>query len=529
MVSKRCVVSVLLGTLAILSARGAFAEGGAVLITGHGAVGDGMALNTEAIQAAIDACAEAGGGTVRIPAGRFVTGTVFMKSQVRLYLDMGAVLLGSTDVADYPLTLCAYPSRSDCYTARALIWGEGLENIAIAGPGTLDGQGTAFEGKEATAEELAEITRALDAQGRYTPKAAYYNRPYLIRFISCRNVRIEEVRLRNSAMWMQQYLNCEYLHVRGIHVINHVAHNNDMIDIDGCRFVIVSDCFGDTSDDALTLKSTGAAATEHVVITNCILSSHCNALKMGTESAGGFRDIAISNCVIKRSAAPEVIAGRAEGLGGIALEIVDGGTMERVAISNMTIEGYTAPIFLRLGNRARPPRASDPKPSVGVMRDISLANIVATGASPTGCAIAGLPGNPIENLSISNVRISFTGGGHAVPDDHVVPEWEGRYPESTMFGMLPAYGFYIRHGRDIALSQIVLNCEQPDARPAVVCEDLENLRVTGLDTNQDTSAATVVLKETKGALIYGCKGSAASGFLQVHGESERVDVFPTAQ
>jgi hypothetical protein len=507
-------------------AQVAAAEADEFPVTDYGAVGDGTTLNTAAIQAAIDACAAAGGGTVRIPAGRFLTGTLFMKSGVRLHLGMGAVLLGSTDRADYPLTLCAYPSRSDAYTARALLWGEGLRDIAITGHGTLDGQGAAFEGKVATEEELAEITRALEAQGRHAPEPRYYNRPYLIRFISCTHVRVEDVRMRDSAMWMQQYLNCEFVTVRGIHVVNHVAHNNDMIDIDGCRFVIISDCFGDTSDDALTLKSTGAAATEHVVITNCILSSHCNGLKMGTESAGGFRDIAISNCVIKRSDAPEVIAGRAEGLGGIALEIVDGGTMERVTISNMTIEGYTAPIFLRLGNRARPPRAADPAPPVGRMRDISLANIVATGASPVGCAIAGLPGHPIENLTISGVRLGFQGGGDALPEDYAVPEEEARYPESTMFGALPAYGLYIRHARNIALTNVTLAYEAAEARPAVVCDDVAGLRISGLNAARGPGTPAVVLKDTVDAFIHGCPGAGGPDYLQALGTSGRVEVHP---
>ena len=145
-----------------------------------------------------------------------------------------------------------------------------------------------------------------------------------------------------------------------------------MIDIDGCRYVTVSDCYGDSEDDALTLKSTGDAPTEHVTITNCILASHCNGLKMGTESAGGFKDVTITNCVIKRSGAPEVIAGRAEGLAGIALEIVDGGLMDRIAISNVTVEGYTAPIFLRLGHRGRPAKEDAPKPETGAMRNITI-------------------------------------------------------------------------------------------------------------------------------------------------------------
>ena len=247
-----------------------------------------------------------------------------------------------------------------------------------------------------------------------------------------------------------------------------------MIDIDGCRNVVVSDCVGDTDDDALTLKSTGAQPTEHVVVTNCILSSHCNALKAGTESSGGFKDIAISNCVIRRSSVKENRSGRPEGLAGIALEIVDGGTLERVAISNIVIEGTVAPIFMRLGNRARPPQKSDPKPSTGIFRNVSISNVVATGASKTGCAFSGIPGHPLENIMLSHISIAFAGGGTRVVDK--VPEVEDKYPESTMFGPLPAYGFYFRHVRNVHLHDVELKCDTPDARPSIVAVDARKFK-----------------------------------------------------
>jgi len=443
-------------------------------VTQFGAVGDGATLNTAAIQAAVDAAAAAGGGDVVFPAGRFLTGTIYLKNNVHLRLTPGTVILGSTNLADYPLTPCAYPSRSDSYTLRALIWGEGLTNVGLSGPGTIDGQGAAFSGNVATPEEVAAAARLHGPEGRYEPNKVYLNRPYLIRLISCSHVRIENLTLRNSAMWMQHYLDCEFLTLRGLDVFNHVAANNDMIDVDGCRNVVISDCIGDTDDDALTLKSTGARPTEHVVVTNCILSSHCNAIKAGTESAGGFKDIAISNCVVRRSRVTEPRAGRAEGLAGIALEIVDGGALERVAISNIVIEGTTAPLFMRLGNRARPPKAADPKPPVGTFRDVAISNIVATGASPMGCAFAGLPGHPIENITLSNIRIRFAGGGSF--DAAEVPEVEDKYPESTMFGPLPAFGFYFRHARNIKLRDIDLTTATPDPRPAIACEDVEALQ-----------------------------------------------------
>jgi len=499
----------------LLFSSAVFGEADVYAITDFGAVSDGETLNTAAFQDAIDACAETGGGTVHVPPGRFVTGT----------LDMGAVILGSTNVADYPPTLCEYPSRSDRYTSRALIWGEGLRDIAITGYGTIDGQGAAFASNKATEQEMAEITSAFQQQGRYLPNPDYFNRPFLIRLISCKYVHIENIRLRNSAMWMQQYLNCEFVSIRGINVINHGAPNNDMIDIDGCRYVTISDCYGDTGDDALTLKSTGAAATEHVAITNCVLSSHCNAVKMGTESTGGFKDITITNCVIKRSPQQEVVAGRAEGLAGIALEIVDGGVMDRIAISNVTIEGTTAPIFLRLGNRARPAKETDPKPPVGAMRNISISNVVATGASSTGCAIAGLPGHPIENLALSNVRISFQGGGTLEHFNRDISEEASGYPECTMFGTLPAYGFYIRHARGVLLDDLTLSCDKPEQRPAIVCKDVNGLRITGLAAASSPDApGQLVLRDARDAFITDCRDAAEPSFVKLEGSCENIRV-----
>jgi len=487
-------------------------------VTSYDAKGDGATLSTKAIQAAIDAAAAQGGGEVLFPPGSFLTGTLYLKNHVRLRVAQGAKVLGSTNLDDYPVNYCKYPSRSDHYTVRALIWGEGLEDVGITGAGIIDGQGIHFRDNKGTPEQVAENSRPFEAEGRYPLHEIYLNRPYLIRLISCRNVVVENVTLRNSAMWMQHYLDCDFLTLRGLNVFNHVCSNNDMIDIDGCRNVVVSDCVGDTDDDALTLKSTGARATEHVVITNCILRSHCNAIKAGTESAGGFRDIAISNCVIQRSQAEGRLAGRTEGLAGIALEIVDGGTLERVSISNIVMEGTTAPIFMRLGNRARPPKPSYPKPPVGAFRDVTISNVIATGASKTGCALAGLPGHPIENVTLSNISISFAGGGSVEEAAVQVPEQEEKYPESTMFGILPAYGFYFRHVRGLRLNNVELRYETPEARPAIVAEDVDGFHMETLESRIDTSASSqIVLRDVRDALLTGCVAGSTNAFVVLEG------------
>ncbi len=502
----------------------ALPPGGVYEVTLHGAVGDGTTVNTTAIQTAIDACAAGGGGVVSFPPGAFLTGTLYLKNHVHLRVEQGATLLGSTNLADYPVNYCKYVSRSDEYTVRALIWGEGLEDVGITGTGTLDGQGAAFRNRKSDPEELNKANASREKEGRYLLQSRYLDRPCLIRLVSCQRILVENVSLRNSPMWMQHYLDCDFLTLRGINVFNHVSQNNDMVDIDGCRNVVVSDCVGDSDDDALTLKSTGARPTEHVVVTNCILRSHCNAIKMGTESAGGFKDIAISNCAIQRSnaVAAKGHAGRIEGLAGVALELVDGGSLERVSISNLVIEGTTAPIFMRLGNRGKAPKPSDPAPPVGTFRDVSISNVVATGASGTGCAIAGIPGHCLEGVTLSNIHIRFAGGGS--PRDLAdVPEVEDDYPESRMFGTLPAYGFYFRHVRGLRVQGLELSYDTPDPRPAIVCEDASRLRLQDIQAQAEPGAATqVLLKDTKDALITGCSAMSVEAFVTETGNCEDI-------
>ena len=255
----------------------------------HGAAGDGTHLDTKAIQDAVDACARAGGGTVLVPAGAYLSGTIVLKSRVTLHLDAGAVLLGSKNLQDYPSLVPALRSFTDTYTDKSLIYAEGLQDIGISGRGVIDGQGAAFKGP-------------------------YKLRPYMLRFVSCRNVSVTDVSIKDSPMWVQHYLACEELNIHGIGVHSSVNVNNDGIDIDGCQRVRISDCEITSGDDAIVLKATADRPCKDVVVTNCMLSTPCNALKLGTESNGGFENIVIQNSAIYNTR-----------LAGIALEMVDGG------------------------------------------------------------------------------------------------------------------------------------------------------------------------------------------------------------
>ena len=413
----------------------------------RGATGQGVALETPAIQAAADACAQAGGGTVYFPPGRYLTGTIELRSNVTLHLEAGAVLLGSRDLKDYPVRRAAFRSYTDNYTDKSLLYAFEAENVGLAGPGEINGQGSAF------------------SEG-----APYMERPYLVRFVQCRNVRLSDVTLRNSAMWVCHFLACEDVAARGVRIRSRVNQNNDGFDIDCSERVRISDCDIWSGDDAIVLKSTANRQTKDVVVSNCVLSSLCNALKMGTETNGGFDNVAISNCTIYDTE-----------LAGVALEIVDGGALDRVTVSNIVMRSVNTPLFLRLGNRARPYEKDGRRPGVGKFHNVLLSNIDATASDRTGCAISGIPGHFIENVTFDNVRLRFPGGGTAADAARLPPELEDAYPEHNMFGVLPAYGFYCRHARNLRFRNVEVPALGREERPAMICEDVEGLQIEGSD------------------------------------------------
>ncbi len=468
----------------------------------YGAVPDGRTVNTAAIQRAIDEISAAGGGSLRIPPGRWVTGGLVLRDGVALVLEDGAVLLGSTSLEDYPPHAPAYRSYSDTYVRHALIYAEKAQDIALVGRGTIDGQG----GHPAFA-------RAPDSDD-----PAYLRRPYLIRFVSCRKVRVEGLTLRDPPMWTQHYLDCDDVVLRDLTVEGHCNLNNDMLDIDGCRNVRVTGCTGDTGDDAITLKSTGPRPCEGVTISDCVVSSHCNGLKLGTETTGGFRHIAATNVVIRPSRFPVRFYGHPRGSGGIALQMVDGGMLEDVVISNVAIEGTESPIFIRLGNRARPHVSDAPPPGMGRMRNVVISNVIATGASRLGSAITGLPGHSIENLTLRDILISTRGGGTAADAGRRIPEKPAGYPECTMFGTLPAAGLYIRHVAGLTMDNLRVVTEEPDARPGLILEDVRDLVARGLAVGAPPAGEPLVLRDVEGAWISGCVAPPGCGaFLRLTG------------
>jgi polygalacturonase len=433
-----------------------------------GAVGEGKTLSTVAIQKAIDKCSLEGGGTVRLPKGTWLSGTIYLASRVALQLESGATLLGSRDPKDY-----AHPRKppgdpaAESYRTWALIAGEDLESVAIRGEGTIDGQGDAFRWKD-----------------RPRPKGIY--------LIRCRDVLVEGVKMRHAGSWMQHYRQCDRVTIRRIDVFNHATYNNDGLNVDSSRDVVISGCRVDSDDDGIVLKSLSTRPCENVTVKDCSVSSHCNAIKMGTESGGGFKNVTVTDCTVFSPKKSKSIYGRQRGLAAIALEIVDGGELSNVTVSRIDVKGVSVPIFMRLGNRARTYESGQPKPGVGTFRNVVISDVVAEQTSEIGCSITGLPGHRIENVVLENLKLGFDGGGTRDRASSKVPEKPESYPESTMFGPLPAYGFYCRHVKDLKLENVELRTAQPDLRHAVVFDDAEDVSIDGLDAGFSPGAAAMI-------------------------------------
>lgn len=419
----------------------------------YGAVSDTTKLSTKAVQKAIDICAYNGGGRVYVPAGSYKIGSIFLRSNVHLYLEKGATLYGSTNLNDYVKIKSDYLSLRTQTTTIQLIYADNVENVTIDGYGQIDGRGKAFKKMEFNDEGIT--------------------RPHLIRFICSRNITVKDITLKNSGCWMQHYLACDNVYLRGLKIFNRDNYNNDAVDLDGCHEVVVSDIISDTDDDGITLKSTSPRLCENIVINNCIVSSHCNAIKLGTETTGGFKNISISNCIVKPSYnQTKKLYGLEHGMSAIALEIVDGGLLEDVSVSNILIEGTESPIFIRLGNRARPYAEGKVVENVGTLKNVYLSNITVNHAGTAGSSITGLEGYPVENIFVNNVIITQQGGCSKIapPIDEKVKE----YPEAIMWGNLPAKGFFVNHARNVVFTNVKIYTKKEDERPDFYYLDAKN-------------------------------------------------------
>src|SRR5262252_7219945 len=417
-----------------------------------GAAGDGKTVDTPAINRAIEAAAAAGGGTVQFPAGSYLCYSIRLKSKVTLNLSSGATIVAaetdaakpgdSYDPAESNAPWESYQDYGHNHWHNSLIWGEGLENVSICGPGLLWGKG---------------LSRG-EGAGPVAEKPGVGNKAIALK--NCRNVLLRDFSILHGGHFGILATGVSNLTIDNLKIDT----QRDGIDVDCCRNVRISNCTVNSPwDDAICLKSSFALGypcdTDTVTISDCVVSGSYlegamldasfkqfpsssevdrnGRIKFGTESNGGFKNITISNCVF-------------DGCFGVAILSVDGAEIEDVTISNITMRGTVAsPIFLRLGSRMRGP-AGVP---VGSIRRVNISNIVGSSGSSQICSmLVGIPGHPVEDVTIRNILIQHSGGGSRQDAALKLPENEKEYPEPTMFGTTPAHGFYIRHAKRIEIS-----------------------------------------------------------------------------
>ncbi len=423
----------------------------------YGSIPGGLA--TASIQATIDAAAEKG-GTVRLEQGDYISGTLILRSNVRLEVRAGARLLASTDLNDYPEMRAKRLTVQDTSMGmhQSLIFAEGSENIGICGEGIIDGRGSQqnFPGAET-------------AQG--TP-----GRPFLIRVIDCRDVHISGITLKDAACWMQNYLNCDRVLIEGITVRNHANYNNDGMDIDGCRDVVIRHCRISSGDDGLCFKGASQRNTERVLVECCDFYSACNAVKVGTDTQGDFRNVLIRHCRIGGLAEDPSGLKHACADSGVSLETVDGGTLENFWLDDIHITRAWSPFFLRLANRGRV-KPGDPIPGPGKLRRVLVSNITGEGNGPRGSYMMGIREQPIEDIAFSNIRLSQYAWKKDLPAPAYYPDFLDAYPDAHMIddiGPSPAYALWTRDAENVALSHYDIVCDVQEKRPAFLFERYED-------------------------------------------------------
>lgn len=488
------------------------------LISDYGAKADGVTNNVVAIQHAIDEAFKNGGGRVIFPKGKFLSGVIHLKSNVELFIGDNASLLASTNRADYG------PSQK----ASAFIVADSASNISIKGSGTIDGQcdlliRDIYE-KLRSGELYDKEWKEFNPWNQHRP--AEDNRPKIIEFKYCKGVSVKDIHLKNGTSWIQNYYECVDVVIDGEHVLSNAFWNNDGIDITDCKNVTVTNCNINAADDGICLKSESRnSRCENVYVANCRIRSSASAVKLGTSSRGGFKNIVIKNIEVYdtyRSA--------------IAIEAVDGGLVENVDVRNIHAVNTGNAVFIRLGHRNKdtaysrlrnvyigdvkvkvpagkpdqgyPMEGPALKYPVNFKRDTSTLYQSVSPWNNSGIdssavpyphnafpsSITGLPGHPVENVTLENIEITYEGGSNKnvnyFPLDsfRVITEAEKDYPEFSMFGEVPVWGLYVRHVKGLVLKNVAMSNKMPDFRAAILINEaqdvsLKKIQITGATSN----------------------------------------------
>lgn len=473
---------------------------GWINVKDFGAVGNGKSVDTRSINEAIDAAANAGGGTVLLPAGTYLSYSIHLKSNICLYLDQGCVLMaadsssgGKYDVPE-PNPYDKYQDYGHSHWHNSLIWGENLENISIIGPGIISGNGLSRSASE---------------------KRPVGNKAISLKL--CRNVILKDFTLLNGGHFGILATGVDNFTLDNLKMDT----NRDGMDIDCCSNVRISNCTVNSPwDDAICLKSSFALgynrSTQNVTITNCQVSGYdlgtffngtyqrkewnrvpdkqgpTGRIKFGTESNGGFKNITISNCVFDYCR-------------GLALETVDGALLEDVSITNITMRDVVnSPLFLRIGSRMRAPEGMP----VGSLRRVIISNIIAYNADAHFASIiSGTPKNDIEDIQLNNIRIYYRQIDSPMNKvQQIVPEPVKNYPEPANFGVLPVYGFFIRHAKNIEINNLEVSYIGSEKRPPFLLEDVKGIELIGLKAQVPLNTKMIQLKNVEDLSLFQCSG-----------------------
>jgi polygalacturonase len=482
------------GTTAAATAQGIFD------VRKYGATGDGKALDTEAVNHAIEAAAAAGGGVVVFPAGSYLCFSIRLKSHVILHLLEGSVIVA----ADSPLPGEATGSRGGVYDAaepktawdayqdyghnhwhNSLLWGENLHDFGITGTGLIWGKGLS-NGRG----------RKGDGAPFIAEQAGVGNKAIALK--NCRNVLLRDFSILKGGHFGLLLTGVDNLTIDNLKIDT----DRDGMDIDCCQNVRVSNCTVNSPwDDGICPKSSYALGyarpTRNVTIANCWVTGwyelgsvldgsfkkfapefrvpRTGRIKCGTESNGGFINITVTGCVF-------------EGCQGLALETVDGALLEDIAITNTTMRDLVSgPIFMRLGARLRGPSEST---KAGTLKRVVISNLTCYNAPlNVSSVLSGVPGALIEDVKLSNIYVETTGGGATEMARVQPPEFENKYPEPGMFGATPAFGFFLRHMRNVEMSHVELASRVPDARPAFYLADVRRADFFAVTAPRGTEGA----------------------------------------
>ena len=470
-----------------------------------GALGDGTTLDTAALQAAIDACHAAAGGTVLVPAGVFVIGTTELKSNVTLHLAAAAVLLGSADGRQYRAA-DAIPLSGDSTLAdgnTGLLFAVHAENITIEGPGTIDGQGAQFHSP---------------VRGQTPPSGRGGSlRPYHLMFYQCTNLTVRDIFLRNGAFHSLRIVACSFAKFEGLRIHNRVNGNNDGFHFISCRFVHVSNCDVHCQDDACALFG----SNQFVTVVNCTFSTRWSVFRFG---GGEAENITVANCVIFETYGCPV-----------KMRCGAGARFENITFSNLILKNVTGPISIGLQSSRRRSDPPDAPLVRGIVRNIAFHGLrvfvtadgrqfpdmawpqgYRPGEKHTCIVLNGVDGDVLENISFTDVHVTYEGGGTAAEGRAEVPQAAGEYFE---LGTPPAYGLYARNVRGLTLHNVRLETASPDLRPAVVLDRVTDAAINGLSAQGDPGAESLLrFTDSRDVLVSAPRVlTPAAVFLQVEG------------